>query len=117
MKPLYIAIIGFILVLILAAAAFYLLIHFDPSRIKTNISNRFEDMSGRKVKISGNLDISKTAISTAITLGKAIGGALLFGPAGLLAALVDLDIGEDNPYISAMKKAVTEEKSQAAATN
>jgi uncharacterized protein involved in outer membrane biogenesis len=74
MKPLYIAIIGFILVLILAAAAFYLLIHFDPSRIKTNISNRFEDMSGRKVKISGNLDISKTAISTAITLGKAIGG-------------------------------------------
>lgn len=57
MKARYIAIIGFILVLILAAAAFYLLIRFDPSRIKTSISNRFGDMIGRKVKISGNLDI------------------------------------------------------------
>jgi len=63
------------------------------------------------------VDKSKTAISTAVTLGKAIGGTLLFGPVGLLAALVDLDIGEENPCVSALKKAVAEEKSQAAATN
>jgi uncharacterized protein involved in outer membrane biogenesis len=51
------------------------------------------------------VDKSETAISAAVTLGKAIGGTLLFGPVGLAAALVDADFDADNPCISALKEA------------
>jgi uncharacterized protein involved in outer membrane biogenesis len=58
------------------------------------------------------IDKSETAISTVITLGKAIGGTLLFGPAGLAAALVDLDFSDNDPCISALKQAAAEEKNK-----
>jgi uncharacterized protein involved in outer membrane biogenesis len=55
-----------------------------------------------------SVDKTETAVSTLLTLGKAIGGTLLLGPAGLAAALVDLDIGDENPCITALKEAASE---------
>lgn len=45
------------------------------------------------------------ATDTAITIGKAIGGFTLFGPFGLVAALVGTSGGDDNPCVAAIGKA------------
>ena len=50
---------------------------------------------------------------TAITLGKAIGGTLLFGPLGIAAALVNSSSGNENPCLTAIEVI----KNEAAATN
>jgi hypothetical protein len=42
---------------------------------------------------------------TAFTLGKALGGMLLFGPVGLTAALLETEFGENNPCVEALKQA------------
>lgn len=67
------------------------------------------DLEGTLSKPVITVDKSETAMSTLLTLGKAIGGTALLGPAGLAVALVNLDIGADNPCISALKKAAAEE--------
>jgi uncharacterized protein involved in outer membrane biogenesis len=50
-----------------------------------------------------SLDIDPT--QTAITIGKAIGGAALFGPVGIAAALVGAKSDEENPCLTAIEKA------------
>ena len=56
------------------------------------------------------IELNKSA--TAFTLGKAIGGMLLLGPAGLASALLETRFGDDNPCIKALKTVSEEEKKQ-----
>ncbi len=58
------------------------------------------------------VDKSEIAISTVLSLGKAIGGTLLFGPAGLAAALIGGNFGDDNPCISALKEAAAQKEGE-----
>ena len=48
-----------------------------------------------------SLDKSESALS----LGKAIGGMLLFGPAGLTAGLLEAEFGSGNPCVKALQQA------------
>ena len=64
-------------------------------------------LSGTLLKPALSLDKKKTAIA----LGKAIGGNVLLGPAGIAAALVSKNSGKDeNPCVSAIETAKTGEK-------
>ncbi|MGB5983886.1 MAG: hypothetical protein WBG37_01175 [Desulfobacterales bacterium] len=47
------------------------------------------------------LDKSKSGL----TLGKALGGLALFGPAGLTAALLETEFGAGNPCVEALEEA------------
>ena len=40
-----------------------------------------------------------------VTLGKAVGGMALFGPVGIVAALIDVKVGEENPCQEALEAA------------
>lgn len=55
-----------------------------------------------------SLDIDRTR--TVITLGKAVGGAVLFGPAGIAAALATGNSGDENPCLAAIEAAKKEAK-------
>lgn len=44
---------------------------------------------------------------TAISLGKAAGGTLLFGPVGIAAALLSGQLGDGNPCLAAIEAAGT----------
>jgi len=57
-------------------------------------------------KLGGTLaepSLTLDPTETATTLGKAIGGTLLFGPFGIAAALISSSSGDDNPCLSAIE--------------
>ena len=59
-------------------------------------------------KLSGTINDPHLAIDptqTAITIGKALGGAMLFGPIGIAAALISNSSDDDNPCIAAIEAA------------
>jgi hypothetical protein len=59
-------------------------------------------------KLNGTLqhpEISLDKSESALTLGKAIGGMVLFGPVGLTAALLETEFGENNPCVKALEQA------------
>jgi len=61
-------------------------------------------------KLGGTLANPKLAIDptqSAITIGKAVGGASLFGPAGIAAALASTGGGGENPCMAAIEAAET----------
>jgi len=63
----------------------------------------------KPLRLSGTLrnpSLSLDPTQTAITLGKAIGGIVLFGPVGIAAALAGGSFGdEENPCLCAIDKA------------
>jgi hypothetical protein len=62
----------------------------------------------KPLKMSGTLanpSLAIDATQTAITLGKAVGGVMLFGPAGIAAALASGSVGEKNPCLEAIEAA------------
>ncbi len=69
-------------------------------------------------KLGGTLaepSLTLDPTETATTLGKAIGGILLFGPFGIAAALISSSSGDDNPCLSAIEainKEVTATKNE-----
>lgn len=69
-------------------------------------------------KLGGTLaepSLTLDPTETATTLGKAIGGILLFGPFGIAAALIGGSSGDDNPCLSAIEainKEVTATKNE-----
>lgn len=59
-------------------------------------------------KLGGTLlhpEITLDKSESALTLGKAIGGMVLFGPVGLTAALLETEFGAKNPCVEALKEA------------
>jgi len=59
-------------------------------------------------KLSGTLahpTLSLDATHTLITLGKALGGILLFGPVGIAAILASGHFGDENPCVAALEEA------------
>ena len=67
-------------------------------------------------KLGGTLaepSLTLDPTETATTLGKAIGGTLLFGPFGIAAALISSSSGDDNPCLTAIEVI----KKEATATN
>jgi uncharacterized protein involved in outer membrane biogenesis len=69
-------------------------------------------------KLKGTLSKPSLAIDptgTMVTLGKAIGGAVLFGPLGIAAAMAGGELGDKNPCLVAIdvaKKGVDDKKSK-----
>jgi uncharacterized protein involved in outer membrane biogenesis len=62
----------------------------------------------RPFKLKGTLTNPSLSVDTsraAFTLGKAIGGTLLFGPAGIAVALLSGRASDQNPCLSAIKEA------------
>jgi hypothetical protein len=62
----------------------------------------------RPLKLGGTLADPSLAIDpkeTAITLGKAVGGVVLFGPVGILAALANAGPGDENVCLAAIETA------------
>ncbi|MFC1828304.1 hypothetical protein ACFL0O_01675 [Thermodesulfobacteriota bacterium] len=59
-------------------------------------------------KLGGTLSNPSLAVDstqTALTIGKAAGGFLLFGPFGIAAALIDIKSGDENPCLTAIEAA------------
>lgn len=79
--------------------------------LKTGITGKLSLSLGelaRPLKLAGTLaDPSLTVdpTQTAITLGKAVGGALLFGPVGIAAALASESPDDKNPCLTAIEAA------------
>jgi hypothetical protein len=62
----------------------------------------------KPLKLAGTLSHPSLAIDpkrTAVTVGKALGGILLFGPFGIAAILAGSADGEENPCLCAIKTA------------
>jgi AsmA family protein len=79
--------------------------------LKTGVTGRLSLSLGelaRPLKLAGTLaDPSLTVdpTQTAITLGKAVGGAVLFGPVGIAAALASESPDDKNPCLTAIEAA------------
>jgi uncharacterized protein involved in outer membrane biogenesis len=69
-------------------------------KVGTPITDVFK-LGGTLSNPSISLDKSEATIS----LAKSLGGMLLFGPVGLGAALLDTELGDDNPCVKALKQA------------
>jgi len=58
--------------------------------------------------LGGTLNAPKISLdksASALSLGKAIGGMLLFGPAGLTAGLLEARFDANNPCVKALQQA------------
>jgi uncharacterized protein involved in outer membrane biogenesis len=75
-----------------------------PGLVKLKVGTTVADA----FKLGGTLKAPKVSVDkseSALTLGKAVGGLLLFGPAGLTAGLLEADFGADNPCVKALQQA------------
>jgi AsmA family protein len=76
-------------------------------KVGTTVADAFKLSGTFKAPVIGP-DKSESALS----LGKAIGGMLLFGPAGLTAGLLEAEFGAGNPCVDALQKVEMIEKPQ-----
>jgi hypothetical protein len=76
-------------------------------KVGTTVADAFK-LSGTFKAPVIRLDKSESALS----LGKALGGMLLFGPAGLTAGLLEAEFGADNPCVDALRQVAVIEKPQ-----
>jgi uncharacterized protein involved in outer membrane biogenesis len=75
-----------------------------PGLVKLKVGTSVADA----FKLGGTLKsprISLDKSESALSLGKAIGGMLLFGPAGLTAGLLGAEFGANNPCVRALEQA------------
>jgi len=75
-----------------------------PGLVKLKVGTTVADA----FKLGGTLNAPKISLDkseSALSLGKAIGGMLLFGPAGLTAGLLEAQFGADNPCVKALQQA------------
>ncbi len=77
----------------------------------TKVTGKFSlnlGLLARPFKLGGTLSKPSLVLDTkktAITVGKAIGGIALFGPFGIVAALIGKSAGDQNPCLSAIETA------------
>lgn len=88
-------------------------VSLKPSPKKTFSAGRFSislNELAKPFRLGGTLanpSLAMDPTQTAITVGKAIGGVALFGPAGIAAVLAGQKNGMENPCLSAIESATT----------
>lgn len=84
---------------------------FPKKGIETGLFGKFSVGFGelaKPLKLAGTLaqpTVALDATQTAFTIGKAVGGVVLFGPMGIALALAGCNPGEENPCVAAIEAA------------